>query len=60
MILILQLAAQVALILYCSGSNIAYMVTVGDQLQEVCFYVTNTTGIEMFFAHFSDHFLSEF
>lgn len=50
------LTAQVALILYCSGSNIAYMVTVGDMLQEVCFYVTNTT-VETHEYYCDRHFL---
>ncbi|KAL5247249.1 hypothetical protein ACHWQZ_G019196 [Mnemiopsis leidyi] len=36
-------SAQVFLILYCFGSTATYMVTAGDQLQEVCFYSTNTT-----------------
>ena len=38
-----QVVAQASLLMYCAGANITYMVTVGDQLTDVCFYITNTT-----------------
>lgn len=37
----LKMTAQIALLLYTVGSSIAYMVTIGDQLTDVCYFVSH-------------------